>query len=326
LFDSHVGIDIAKAKFDVAVLAPGLPVRHKTLPNTPEGFQEMLSWLEAALFCFEPVFCMEATGRYGENLAYFLHDAGYVVSVVNPSCIKNYARSKLRRTKTDKVDAALIAEYCLKESPAHWTPLPQETRQLQQLNRELEHLKSLLAEEKSRLKSGSHTQPVRECMDSRVSFFEAQIALLETEINSLIESSKTFKRQKRLLLTIPGIGNTTANSLLAEIPDISKFKTAKQLVAFAGLVPREHSSGTLQGKTRMSKIGSSRLRKTLYMPAVSAKRYNPVIIALCSRIEQSGKSKMVAIGASMRKLIHIIFGVLKSGKVFNKRLHMLKAT
>jgi transposase len=326
LFDSHVGIDIAKAKFDVAVLAPGLPVRHKTLPNTPEGFQEMLSWLEATLFCFEPAFCMEATGRYGEDLAYFLHDAGYVVSVVNPSCVKNYARSKLRRTKTDKVDSALIAEYCLKESPAPWTPLPQETRQLQQLNRELEHIKSLLAEEKSRLKSGSHTQPVRECMESRACFFEAQIALLETEINSLIESSKTFKRQKRLLLSIPGIGNTTANSLLAEIPDISKFKTAKQLVAFAGLVPREQSSGTLQGKTRMSKIGSSRLRKTLYMPAVSAKRYNPVIIALCSRIEQSGKSKMVAIGASMRKLVHIIFGVLKSGKVFNKRLHMLEAT
>lgn len=326
MFDSHVGIDIAKAKFDVAVLVPNGPMRHKTLPNTREGFRELLTWLEATLFCFEPAFCMEATGRYGENLAYFLHDAGFVVSIVNPSCVKNYGRSKLRRTKTDKVDAALIAEYCLKESPTPWTPLPQDTRQLQQLNRELEYLKRLLAEEKSRLKAGSHFQPVRDCMDSRVCFFEAQIEVLETEINTLVESSKTLKRQKRLLVSIPGIGNTTANSLLAEIPDISKFKTAKQLVAFAGLVPREQSSGTIQGKTRISKIGSSRLRKTLYMPAVSAKRYNPVIIALCSRIEQSGKSKMVAIGASMRKLIHIIFGVLKSGKPFNKRLHMLEST
>jgi transposase len=147
--------------------------------------------------------------------------------------------------------------------------------------------------------------------------------VLEDEINALIDGSKKLKKQKKLLLTIPGIGSTTANFLLAEIPDISKFKTAKQLVAFAGLVPREQSSGTLTSKTRMSKVGSSRIRKLLFMPAVSSKRYNPVIIALCTRIEDSGKSKMVALGAAMRKLLHIIFGVLKTGKPFNKKLHQL---
>lgn len=193
------------------------------------------------------------------------------------------------------------------------------------MTRELEHLKGLLADEKSRVKSGSHIETVRECMESRVVFFEAQIKLLEDQINAHVDESKQLKRQKKLLLTVRGIGNTTANALLAEIPDITKFKTAKQLVAFAGLVPREQSSGTLHSKTRMSKVGSSRLRKLLYMPAVSAKRYNPVIVALCSRIEASGKSKMVAIGAAMRKLIHIVFGVLKSGRVFNKRLHMLES-
>lgn len=160
-------------------------------------------------------------------------------------------------------------------------------------------------------------------MESRIHFFEAQIQELEKEISSIIDSSKKLHKQQKLLLSIPGIGTTTANAILAEIPDISKFKSAKQLVAFAGLVPREQSSGTLVGRTRMSKVGSSRLRKILYMPAVSAKRYNPVIIALSARIESSGKSKMVAIGAAMRKLMHIIFGILKSGRVFNKHLHVL---
>lgn len=324
MIDSYVGIDIAKAKFDVAVLIPKSPIRHRTFPNSAEGFGDLIYWLEGEVFACHPHFCMEATGRYGERLAFFLHDAGFPISIVNPSCVKNYARSKLRRTKTDKVDAALIAEYCSKESPMLWTPIPKASRELQQMCRELEHIKCLLADEKNRLKSGSHIPAVRDCMDSRASFFEAQIKLLEGQIDSHIAESKVLKRQKKLLLTIPGIGNTTANALLSEIPDISKFRSARQLVAFAGLVPREQSSGTLQGKTRMSKVGSSRLRKLLYMPAVSAKRYNPVIIALCSRIEDTGKSKMVALGASMRKLIHIVFGVLKSGKPFNKRLHQLE--
>lgn len=325
MIDSHVGIDIAKAKFDVAVLIPKSPIRYRTFPNSAEGFRDLTNWLEGELFAFEPHFCMEATGRYGENLAFFLHDSGFSISVVNPSCVKNYARSKLRRTKTDKVDAALIAEYCSKESPMLWKPIPKASRELQQMTRELEHVKCLLADEKNRIKSGSRISSVRDCMESRISFFEVQIKVLEEQINSHIEESKLLKRQKKLLLTIPGIGSTTANALLAEIPDVSKFKSARQLVAFAGLVPREQSSGTLQGKTRMSKVGSSRLRKLLYMPTVSAKRYNPVIIALCSRIEGTGKSKMVAIGAAMRKLVHIVFGVLKSGKSFNKRLHLLEA-
>lgn len=324
MIDSHVGIDIAKAKFDVAVLIPKSPIRHRTFPNSAEGFQDLIDWLERELCALAPHYCMEATGRYGENLAFFLHDSGSTVSVVNPSCVKNYARSKLRRTKTDKVDTALIAEYCSKESPVFWKPMPKASRELQQMTRELEHLKCLLADEKNRIKSGSHIPAVRDCLESRVFFFEAQIKMLEGEINLHIDESKQLKRQKKLLLTIPGIGSTTANALLAEIPDISKFKSARQLVAFAGLVPREQSSGTLKGKTRMSKVGSSRIRKLLYMPTVSAKRYNPVIIALCSRIERTGKSKMVAIGAAMRKLVHIVFGVLKSGKSFNKQLHSLE--
>lgn len=325
MFDAFVGIDIAKAKFDVTVLDPSNTPQHRAFLNTPEGFRELSTWLGADLFVFEPHFCMEATGRYGEALAYFLYDCYQAVSVVNPSCIKNYARSKLRRTKTDKIDSALVAEFCQKESPGFWEPLPKELRELQQLTRELEHVKRLLADEKSRAKAGAHAGAVKACIDSLMNFLEGQITVLEEQIKVLVDSNKKLKKQKALLLTIPGIGETTAHGILGELPDISRFKSAKQVVAFAGLAPKESSSGTLRGKTRLSKVGSSRLRKLLYMPVVSAKRYNPVIIALCSRIEGSGKSKMVAIGAAMRKLLHIVFGVLKSGKVFNKKLHLLEA-
>jgi transposase len=325
MIDAYVGIDISKAKFDATALTSAFPPQHKSFPNNPDGFEDLMLWLANNTFSFDSHFCMEATGRYGEALSNYLFDAGQSVSVVNPSCIKNYARSKLRRTKTDKVDSALIAEYCSKEKPSLWQPLPKHSRDLQQLTRELEHLKRLLADEKSRSKAGSHIPSVKDSIASLMTFLEAQIELLEREIATIIDSHKTLKRQKTLLLTIPGIGPTTAHALLSEIPDISKFKSAKQVVSFAGLVPRENSSGTLQGKTRLSKVGSSRLRRALYMPAVSAKRYNPVIIALCSRIESSGKSKMVAIGASMRKLLHIVFGVLKSNKPFNKKLHSLEA-
>lgn len=325
MIDSYIGIDIAKAKFDVTALCDGLSPQHKSFPNSPEGFYEMTLWLESRVIAFEPHFCMEATGRYGEALAYYIYNSGQSVSVVNPSCIKNYARSKLLRTKNDKVDSALIAEYCLKEKPSLWKPLPEDSRNLQQLTREVEHLKRLLADEKSRSKSGYHIPPVSDSIESHIDFLESEIRVLESQIDMIIESSKKLKRQKKLLLTIPGIGPTTAHALLAEIPDITRFKSAKQIVSFAGLVPKENSSGSIQGKTRLSKVGSSRLRRALYMPAISAKRYNPVIIALCSRIESNGKSKMVAIGASMRKLLHIVFGVLKSNKPFNKRLHLLES-
>lgn len=325
MIDGFVGIDIGKFKFDVAVLSKHNPTKHRTFANDQEGFERLLLWLESELSVFEAHFCMEATGRYGEALAYFLFDHGHSVSVVNPSCIKNYGRSKLKRTKNDKIDAVLIATYCQKETPALWQPLPKESRELQELTRELYRLKDLLGQEKTRLKAGTHTAPVLSSIESRINFLEAQIQAIETEIESHIDQSPKLRKQRKLLVTIPGIGEQTANALLAEIPDIHRFKGVRQLVAFAGLVPSEKSSGTLRGQTRLSKVGSTRIRKLLYFPAVSGKRYNPVIIAFCDRIEAAGKNKMVALGGAVRKLLHIVYGVLKSGKPFNPKLHLQRA-
>jgi transposase len=307
--DAFVGIDIGKFKFDVAVLSPQIRTKHRAFSNDQEGFEKLVAWLES-LGVDKPHFCMEATGRYGEQLAYHLHDQGNKVSVVNPNCIKNYGRSKLKRTKNDKIDAALIATYCERESPLLWHPLPAEAKELQEM---------------TRLKAGAHSPAVLSSIESRINFLEGQIETLEAQIDDHIQSSTKLKKQRKLLVTIPGIGESTANALLAEIPDIHRFEGIRQLVAFAGLAPSERSSGTFRGQTRMSKVGSTRIRKLLYFPAVSSKRYNPVIIDFCDRIEAQGKSKMVALGGAMRKLLHIIYGVLKSGKPFNAKLHLQKA-
>lgn len=151
MIDGFVGIDIGKFKFDVAVLSKHSPTKHRTFTNEQEGFEKLLLWLEGELLVFEGHFCIEATGRYGEQLAFFLYDHGQAISVVNPSGIKNYGRSKLKRTKNDKIDALLIATYCQRETPALWQPLSKESRELQEMTRELQRLKDLLAQEKTRL-------------------------------------------------------------------------------------------------------------------------------------------------------------------------------
>lgn len=325
MIDASIGIDIGKFKFDAAVVSTYQPTKHRTFNNDQEGFKSLLAWIADDLFLFELHFCMEATGKYGERLAYFLHGRGHKVSVVNPACIKNYGRSRLKRTKNDKADAILIATYCLKECPEAWQPLPADTKELQELTRELHHIKDLLAQEKTRLKSGSHSSAVTESIESRITFFEAQIEVVQEAINLHIQQSPVLRQQQELLISIPGIGKPTAQAFLAEIPDIGRFRNVRQLVAYAGLVPSERTSGTLRGQTRLSKVGSTRLRKLLYFPAVSGKRYNPVIIDFCNRIEGAGKTKMVAIGAAMRKLLHIIFGVLKSGKPFDAEFHLKPA-
>ncbi len=130
-----------------------------------------------------------------------------------------------------------------------------------------------------------------------------------------------MKQQHELLDSIPGIAATTAALLLAEVPDLKRYRNARQLAAFAGLVPRERQSGSsVRGRVRLSKIGNARLRRALYFPAITALRCSPFFQEWAEGLRQRGKSKMSVIGAVMRKLIHIAYGVLKSGRPFDPKL------
>jgi transposase len=312
-----LGIDIAKLKFNVCLIQHGGKLKHKVFPNTATGFGQLLDWL--AKQGVERVHaCLEATGTYGEALSLFLHQAGHTVSVVNPAAIKAFAQSRLSRTKTDRVDAELIARFCQAQAPPAWTPLPQEVRELQALVRRLESLVEMRVAEENRLSSGVTVGAVRQSLEEHLSYLNEQIKRCEELIRGHTNNHPGLKRQSQLPDSIPGIAEATAALLLAEVTDIKQYRSARQVAAYAGLVPRERQSGTsVRGRTRLSKIGNARLRRALYFPAITALRCSPFFQAWAEGLEKRGKSKMSIICAVMRKMVHVTYGVLKSGKPFD---------
>jgi transposase len=258
---------------------------------------------------------MEATSTYGNALARFLVGLGYKVSIVNPSRPKAFGKSELSRTKTDRADAKVIARFCAALKPAPWTPPALEIEQLQALVHRLDSLTAMQQQEQNRLATAD---PILvEAIIAHIDFLKEQIEMTKKLIRQHFDQHPHLKSQRDLLTSIPGIADLTATVLLAEIRDISAFDTADQLAAFAGLTPREFSSGSsIHGKPRLSKIGNSRLRKALFMPAIVARRYNSPIAAFCARLTAKGKSKMSVIGAVMHKLLRQVFGVLKSQRSF----------
>jgi transposase len=312
--DAVLGIDIAKATFAAALLRADGKVRHKSCANTPTGFAEFGAWLQRQGVIHVHA-TLEATGTYGEALALWLHDAGHVVSVVNPSVIHAYARTQLARSKTDRIDAELIARFTGSHQPAPWTPPAVEIRQLQALVRRLDALQGMRTQELNRLAAGVTVAEVRASIEAVVANLDAQIAHVHQLIRDHLDRHPDLRAQRDLLTTIPGIGEATAAVLIAELFD-KRYASARQAAAFAGLVPRLVESGTLRGRSRLSKIGPGRLRKALYMPAVAALRWNPTIRAVRARLHAAGKPPMVIVGAAMRKLIHLAYGVLKSGKAY----------
>jgi transposase len=238
--------------------------------------------------------------------------------VVNPAAIKAYAQSRLSRTKTDRVDASLIAGFCAERRPPAWRPPAPELRELQALVRRLEALVEMRVAEENRLAAGGAVAAVRASVEEHIAYLSEQIKRTEKLISDHIDSHPGLRRQRELLDSIPGVGEATAAALLAEVPDIKQYRSARQLAAFAGLVPRERQSGSsVRGRVRLSKIGNARLRKALYFPAVTALRCSPFFQAWAEGLRARGKSKMAVIGAAMRKLVHLAYGVLKTGRPFD---------
>jgi transposase len=311
-----LGIDISKTKFDVVRLHQGKQ-RHKVFPNTETGFGKLQAWLVKQQVC-ELHACMEVTGVYGENLAAYLHTAGYKVSLVNPARIKAFGISQLTRNKTDKVDAQVIAQFCQALVPAAWSPLPTEVRDLQALVRRYDALLQMRQQEVTRVQSGTHPQAVLASMQRVIEQLDQETKTLKAAIEEHVRQHPSLQQQQDLIASIPGIGTLTAAKILAEIPQLKHFSSARQAAAFAGLTPKQRVSGSsVRGRSHLSKMGSARVRKALYMPAVASVKWNPLIQALYERLHQRGKHSMAVLGAVMRKLLHLIYGVLKSGKPFS---------
>ena len=315
-FTAFLGIDIAKATFDAALLVD--QERHERhFSNDAAGFEQLQRWLESHA-AGQVHSCMEATGRYGEKLAGYLHRAGHAVSVVNPAQIKAYGQSKLQRGKSDRQDARLIADFCRTQSPLLWRPPAPEQLELRELARRLEDLEHMKTQELNRLKSGQTSAYVLADLAAGLADLERRIKAIQQAITAHIKAHPHLDHAFRLLRTIPGIGSLTAARLLAEIGDIRAFNSAKQLAAFIGLTPSEYSSGSsIHRRAHISKKGNASLRGQLYWPAVTATRCNPVVTHLAERLRQAGKPGLVVIVAAMRKLVHLAYGVLKSNRPFD---------
>jgi transposase len=309
-----LGIDIAKQKFDVALLVDG-KTKHKTCKNSAEGFETLMIWLERQ--GIQKVHaCLEATGNYGEDLAIYLHEAGHTVSIVNPARIKGFGQSELIRTKTDKIDAALIARFCLAMKPGSWTPPSPDIRYMKALVRRVDSLIDMRSQEKNRL-STAHGHVIV-LIKEHIAYLDQEIEKIRKQIADLIGRNPQLKQRKELLDSIPGIGKATIPHLLAELNDLDKFTHVREMVAFIGLAPKETLSGSsIKGKPRLCKIGHARLRKALYMPALVSIQCNRVMIAFYNRLKEKGKNGKVIVCAIMRKLVHVIFGILKSGKKYD---------
>lgn len=306
-----VGVDIAKAKFDAAVLSAG-KYRDKRFENTPDGHAEFLAWLKQRE-ADGGLICLEATGAYSEALALFLHQSGLRVSVVNPAQPKAFGAAELARTKTDRSDARLLARFAAAQRPEVWMPAPPNVRKLQALLRRLESLREMQRMEQNR--QGTADAAIQPSIQAVLKTLHAQIAAVEQEIQKLVNDDPDLRQQRELLDSIPGIGDKTAAYLMAA--DLRRFEGAKQAAAFAGLCPREHQSGTLSGKTHLSKTGNAQLRHVLYFPALSAWRGNTFIRVFCARLKANGKNGKAIAAAAMHKLLRVAYGVLKSGLPFD---------
>ena len=311
---SVLGIDIAKQKFDVALLVDG-KTKHKACKNSVEGFETLTLWLERQ--GIQKVHaCLEATGSYGEDLAIYLHEAGHIVSIVNPARIKGFGQSELIRTKTDKIDAALIARFCLAMNPGPWNPPSPEIRSLRALVRRVDSLIDMRSQEKNRISTAHET--VALLIKEHIAYLDQEIEKIRQQIADLIGKDPHLKRKKDLLDSIPALGKATIPHILAELDDLGKFNHVREMVAFIGLAPKETISGSsIKGKPRLCKIGHARLRRALYMPALVSIQCNPLMIAFYKRMKDKGKNGKVIVCAIMRKLLHVIYGVLKSGKKYD---------
>ncbi|WP_407543087.1 IS110 family transposase (plasmid) [Deinococcus radiomollis] len=324
-----VGIDIGKdvlfAHLRAAEGSPAFtPCALPSVENTVAGCAHLLQW--AASHGNPPsdlLVVMEATGVYWETCALTLHQAGCHVSVINPAQIKLFARSVLRRGKTDTMDAEIIARYGVVMQPSVWEPPLASVEELKVLVRERETLLETLTQERNRLHALQHKArnmtTVVALVQQRIDLLKEQITALDHATHTLVSMNKGLSESLNLLLTVPGYGFVTAVSVLAETQSFRGLQSGRQLSAYAGIAPAPNQSGSMTGTAHISKTGNEHLRRTAYLAAVGAMKCKGPVGQYYRQLRARGKPAKVALVALGRKLLGIGFAVVTSGQPYDDK-------
>jgi transposase len=295
-----VGIDVSKAQLDLALRPEG----RFSAPNDEAGFAQVLERLSAVR---PTLVVLEATGGLEIPLTGVLAAAGVPVVVVNPRQVRDFAKATGRLAKTDALDAQTLAHFAEVIRP-ELRPLPDEqTQALAAILARRRQLVEMLTAEKNRL--GSAHTPVRKSLRTHIAWLERELSHTDSDLAHAIRESPVWREKEALLRSTPGVGPVLTTTLLANLPELGTL-TGKQIAALVGVAPLNRDSGTLRGK-RTVWGGRAQIRATLYMAALVAARFNPVIRAFYQRLCAAGKAKKVALTACMRKLLIILNAMLK---------------
>jgi len=308
------GIEVSARTLVVERRRPGQPDAVREFANTAAGHQALLRWLESAGRAVRV--CLEATGLYGLDLALTLEAAGVALMVANPRAVRHFAQALMRRSKTDRLDAAVLTEYAARLPFQPWRPPSASALKLLAVARRLEALTDMMAAEKNRLHAASLSEAlpaiIRRDIQRSIQTQQRAVQRLTRAAQEFIAADPSLAERYQLLLSIPGLGPTSALHVLAELLLLGPDLDVRQWVAYAGLDPRQYTSGSsVHKKARISKAGNKHLRRALYMPALVAVRHDPHLRAFYEHLVERGKTKLQALVAVMRKLLHAIYGIFK---------------
>jgi transposase len=314
-----IGIDIAKKTFHACYLSTrDAREQRGEFTNDAAGHAKFMLWVNRVSQGMAVHFCLEETGIYGRALAVFLHQAQHHVSLVNAALVKHHGRSLNLRSKTDRIDAWLIAHYTHVHVPPRWTPPAAQHQRLRELSRRRAQLTQMIVAESNHLEAAQESS-VRSHIEAMIQHLQKQRESLWQQMQQLVKEDPALNKQRELLMSIPHIGEMTAMALLAELPPVDAFENARQICAYAGLTPRQEQSGeSVHKRTRLCKQGRSGLRTLMFMPAVSvlSSKRGP-LLGFAKRLQEAGKAKLCVVGALMRKLLAMAFAILRSGQPFD---------
>lgn len=315
----YLGIDVSKFYIDL-VLKHNQKYQHVTVSNDDVGFKRILQFIQDNQINVSEIHaCCEATNVYYLALANFFYENNIAISVVNPIIIKHYALYNLRRVKTDKQDAKIIADFCEHDNPELWQPKNVQRAKLTSLHRRTNQLNQMLISEKLRLDVADEYSI--KSVQRMVELLEMELAICRAEMQQLIDDNAELKHKQKILESITGIGRTTSQILLPVLLDIDKFQNHKKLICYLGLSPIIRKSGKSQGKERVSKMGDSTIRKSLYMPARAACTRSKLWRSWFDKQIERGKHAKQIYVMMMTKLVKYAYYCIKNDVMFDESKH-----